>query len=201
MRRETRRTRRPAGDGIEDPAKVWRNSRWMRRLRLTSLAGGNYYPSGFLWSQVDQKGLRGSFPARIDDKGRLKIPTMFRGVIQDQQGPDVFVTSLTGECVRIYPMQIWLEIEDKLSKIPANLPSRLKFLDRVNYFGQTGELDAQGRVVIPPHLRDSATIVGDVRVFGRIDYLEVWNDERFLQKLQREPWMDDDGVRLSEHGI
>ena len=150
---------------------------------------------------MEQKGLRGSFPARIDDKGRLKVPTMFRGVIQDQQGPDVFVTSLTGECVRIYPMQVWLEIEQKLSRIPANHPSRLKFLDRVNFFGQTSELDAQGRVVIPTNLRDSASIVGDVRVFGRIDYLEVWNHERFGQKLQREPWMDEDGLRLAEHGI
>ena len=150
---------------------------------------------------MDQKGLRGSAQARIDEKGRLKVPTMFRTVIQDQQGPDVFVTSLTGESVRIYPMPVWLEIERKLSQIPANHPSRLKFLDRVNYFGQTSELDGQGRVIIPANLRDSASMVGDVRVFGRIDYLEVWNDERFLQKLQREPWMDDDGVRLSEHGI
>jgi len=150
---------------------------------------------------VEQKGLRGSFPARIDDKGRLKVPTVFRGAIQDLQGADVFVTSLTGECVRIYPITVWLGIEEKLSKMPANHPSRLKFLDRVNYYGQTSELDSQGRVVIPAHLRDSASIVGDVRVFGRIDYLEVWNDERFLQKLQRESWTDDDGLRLSEHGI
>ena len=55
--------------------------------------------------------------------------------------------------------------------------------------------------MIPPHLRDSASIVGDVRVFGRIDYIDVWNDERFAQKLQREPWTDDDALRLSEHGI
>jgi MraZ protein len=150
---------------------------------------------------VEQRGLRGSFPARIDEKGRLKVPTVFRGVIQDQQGPDVFVTSLTGESVRIYPMQIWIAIEDRLSKMPQQHPSRLKFLDRVNYFGQTGELDNQGRVVIPAHLRASASIVGDVRVLGRIDHVEVWNDERFLAKLQREPWMDDDGLRLSEHGI
>jgi MraZ protein len=150
---------------------------------------------------VEQKGLRGSFPARIDDKGRLKLPTVFRGVIQDQQGPDLFVTSVTGESVRLYPMQVWLGIEQRLSQMPANHPSRLKFLDRVNYFGQTGELDNQGRVVIPAHLRDSASIVGDVRVIGRIDHVEVWNEERFLQKLHREPWKDDDGIRLSEHGV
>jgi MraZ protein len=126
---------------------------------------------------------------------------MFRAVIHDQQGPDVFVTSLTGECVRIYPMTLWIDIERKLSQMPGNHPARLKFLDRVNYFGQTSELDVQGRIVIPAPLRESASIVGDVRVFGRIDYLEVWNDERFLQKLGREPWTDEDGLRLSEHGI
>lgn len=150
---------------------------------------------------MEQKGLRGSAPARIDDKGRLKVPTMFRSVIHDQQGPDVFVTSLTGDCVRIYPMTAWLEVERKLSNIPENHPARLKFLDRVNYYGQTGELDTQGRIVIPAHLRDSASIVGDVRVFGRISYLDVWNEERFVQKLQRDPWTDEDGLRLSEHGI
>ena len=150
---------------------------------------------------MEQKGLRGSAPARIDDKGRLKVPTIFRSVIHDQQGPDVFVTSLTGDCVRIYPMTAWVEVERKLSNIPENHPARLKFLDRVNYYGQTGELDTQGRIVIPAHLRDSASIVGDVRVFGRISYLDVWNEERFVQKLQRDPWTDEDGLRLSEHGI
>ena len=150
---------------------------------------------------MEQKGLRGSAPARIDDKGRLKVPTIFRSVIHDQQGPDVFVTSLTGDCVRIYPMTAWLEVERKLLNIPENHPARLKFLDRVNYYGQTGELDTQGRIVIPAHLRDHASIVGDVRVFGRISYLDVWNEERFVQKLQRDPWTDEDGLRLSEHGI
>jgi MraZ protein len=150
---------------------------------------------------MELKGLRGSSSTRIDEKGRLKLPTMFRGVITDQHGPDVFVTSLTGECVRIYPMPVWLEIEAKLSRMPANHPSRLKFLDRVNYYGQTAELDPQGRIVVPAHLRDSASIIGDVRVFGRLDYLEVWNEERFTQKLQRDPWTDDDGLRIAEHGV
>ena len=151
--------------------------------------------------KVELKGLRGSSAARIDDKGRLKVPTIFRGVIQDHAGADVFVTSITGESVRIYPMTTWLEIERRLLQMPANHPARLKFLDRVNYYGQPGELDVQGRVVIPPHLRESASIVGDVRVFGRIDYLDVWNEERFVQKLNREPWTDDDGLGLAQHGI
>ena len=98
-------------------------------------------------------------------------------------------------------MPVWLELERKLSQVPANHPSRLKFLDRVNYFGQIGELDSQGRIAIPPHLRDSALMVGEVRVLGRIDHIEVWNAERLAQKLLRESWSDDDALRLSEHGI
>ena len=69
---------------------------------------------------MEQNGLRGSAPARIDDKGRLKIPTVFRSLIQDGKGPDVFVTSLDGACVRIYPMPVWLEIEGKLSAVQSS---------------------------------------------------------------------------------
>lgn len=150
---------------------------------------------------MEQKGLRGSSATRIDEKGRLKVPTMFRGVIHDQHGADVFVTSVTGHNVRVYPMPVWLEVERKLSQMPSNHPTRLKFLDRVNYWGQVGELDSQGRVAIPLLLRESAAIVGEVRVFGRIDYIDVWNAERFAEKLQHESWTDDDAMRLSEHGI
>jgi MraZ protein len=74
-------------------------------------------------------------------------------------------------------------------------------MDRVSYFGQPGELDPQGRVVIPPHLRQRAGITGEVRVLGRINFLEVWNEDRFVDKLAREPWTDDDGLLLSQHGI
>ena len=145
--------------------------------------------------------MRGSAPARIDDKGRLKVPTLFRGEIQDHRGPDVFVTSIKGDCVRIYPMPVWLDIERKLSAMPPNHPSRVRFLAAVNYYGQPSELDVQGRVVIPAHLRTSASIVGDVRVFGHIDYLEVWNEELFVRKLHADPLTDDDALRLAEYGI
>lgn len=129
------------------------------------------------------------------------MPTAFRGMVRDQKGPDVFVTSVTGESVLIYSMAVWLEIERKLAAMPASHPSRRKYLDRVSYYGQSSELDGQGRIVIPPLLRTSASIVGDVRVFGKLDYLDVWNEERFVQKMQREPWLDEDGLRLADFGV
>jgi len=145
--------------------------------------------------------LRGNFPAKIDDKNRLKIPTAFRTFIEQKYGRELFVTSLSGHSARIYPMPVWVEIERKLSEMASLEPSRLRFLDRVNYFGQVGEIDGQGRVLIQPRLREAAEMTGEVDVLGHIDYLEVWNHERFVEKLQREPFSDDDARALAKYGI
>jgi MraZ protein len=151
---------------------------------------------------VDQKVvLRGNAPAKIDDKGRLKVPNGFRAVMQQMYGRDVFVTSLSGESVRIYPMPVWHEVEAKLGRMPSSHPSRLRFLDRVNYFGQVADIDVQGRVLIHQRLRESASMTGEVDVLGQFDYLDVWNHERFVAKLQREPFGDDDARALAEFGI
>lgn len=145
--------------------------------------------------------LRGNSPARIDDKGRLKVPNGFRVAIQDTHGRELFVTSLTGESVRIYPMPVWLEIEQRLAQMPSTHPARQKFLDRVNFFGQAAEIDPQGRVLIQPRLRDSALMTGDVDVLGKQNFLEVWNHDRILARLVREPFGDEDAKALSDFGI
>jgi MraZ protein len=151
---------------------------------------------------VEQKAvLRGNHAAKIDDKGRLKIPNAFRTLVEGQHGTELFVTSLTGEYVRLYPMPVWLALEEKLARVPSTHPARLKFFDRVNFYGQTSEIDSQGRVVIPARLRESAGMIGDVDVFGQYEYLDVWNHERFTAKLQREPYTDEDARALAEFGI
>lgn len=145
--------------------------------------------------------LRGNSPAKIDDKGRLKVPSTFRAFIEEEYGNELFVTSLAGDSVRIYPMAVWNEIERKLAGVPSTLPARGRFFDRVNYYGQAAELDKQGRVLIHPRLRESAEMTGEVDVFGQYNYLEVWNHERFTAKLLREPFTDDDARILAQYGI
>jgi len=145
--------------------------------------------------------LRGNHAAKIDDKGRLKIPNAFRALIEKHHGTELFVTSLTGEYVRLYPMPVWLALEEKLARVPSAHPARLKYFDRVNYYGQAAQIDAQGRVVIHARLRESAGMTGDVDVFGQYDTLDVWNHERFVSKLQREPYGDEDARALAEFGI
>jgi len=145
--------------------------------------------------------LRGSTSARIDDKGRLKVPNAFRRLVEEKHGRGVFLTSLTGDYVRIYPMPVWLELEERIAAMPSTHPAKLRFLDRVNYYGSDPELDSQGRVIIPSRLREAATMNGDVDVLGQVNYLDVWNHDRFVAKMQRDPFTDDDAKALSEFGI
>jgi len=146
--------------------------------------------------------LRGNYTARIDNKGRLKIPTAFRRHLEEKYtSAEVYVTSLTGECARLYPLAEWESIEQRLALLPSMDPARRKFLDRTNYYGQQAEIDAQGRVLIHPLLRKSAGVVGDVAVLGYLTYLEVWELERFEQRLLSDPYTEEDEAAIARLGI
>ena len=135
---------------------------------------------------------RGSAPAKIDDRGRIKVPTDFRRIFDDSYGPEVFVTSFLGDCTHLYPFSEWEGIEQMVAKLPSTAPRKRRFLERVAYYGQRGRLDGQGRIVIPQILRESAGMAGDVVVLGLDDHLEIWNRERFGMRLRDQPLTDED---------
>lgn len=144
---------------------------------------------------------RGSAPAKIDDKGRLKLPTQFRRYVDERYGPEMFVTSVLGDKALLYPLGVWEEIESKLVAMPSTDPVKSRYLERVSYFGQQVKLDAQGRLVLPQILRESADMSGEVVVSAQIDHLVVWNRERFEARLKALPFGDDDFRALSDQGI
>ena len=145
--------------------------------------------------------LRGNYTVRVDEKGRIKIPSAYRQFIDERYSSEFYVTSLTGECARLYPIQEWLSIEEKLqAKGTMDLAVR-KFLDRANYFGQLADLDKQGRILVHPLLRSSAELVGDVAVMGYLQYLEVWSLDKFKARLDREPYTDEDAANIARLGI
>jgi len=145
--------------------------------------------------------LRGNYTARIDSKGRLKVPTLFRRYVAEKYGSALYLTSLTGECVRIYPMPEWEAIEQRLALLPSMDPARRKFLDRTNYYGQQSAMDTQGRVLIHPLLRKSAQVVGDVAVLGYLTYLEVWELDKFQQRMLSDPYTEEDEAAIARLGI
>ena len=145
--------------------------------------------------------LRGNAPATIDEKGRLKIPSNFRAYIDESWGSDFYITSLSGESVLVYPLPVWQEIEERLAKLPSLNPTKKKFLDRTNYYGQVTTADKSGRILIPPLLRESAQMVGEVAVLGYLDHLEVWNNKRFLGRIKEHVFSVEDQDTLSNLGI
>jgi MraZ protein len=139
--------------------------------------------------------LRGNCPAKVDEKGRLKIPSVFLDELKEY-GNQFYITSTSGETARIYPLKVWSEIEDKLAQLPSNNVAKRKFLMRTSYFGQQADLDGQGRLLLPAVLREAAQTMGEVDVFGALNYLEVMNHTRVLDKLKNEPYTDADDTAL-----
>jgi len=129
------------------------------------------------------------------------VPTPFRRLIDEKYGTEFYVTSLTGDNVQMYPLPEWESIEKRLSLLPSRDPTRIKFLDRTNYYGQQQTMDAQGRVLIQPLLRRSSEVLGDVVVLGYLSYLEVWELEKFQQRLAANPYTEEDESAIARLGI
>ena len=133
--------------------------------------------------------------------GRVKIPEDFLRIFKENFGDEVYVTSLNGECVLVYPMKVWLEIENKISTLPSMVPAIRKFLNFTNYYGKVSRIDSKGRILIHPQLREDAGIDGEVIVMGRIKYIEIWNRDLLEEDLRKHRFTEKDAEELAKWGI
>jgi len=124
--------------------------------------------------------------AKVDQKGRLKIPVTLLPMLKGS-GTELYVTSEDGYSVRIYPMQVWNQVEERLERLCSHNRSNQKLLVRAKYFGRSVTMDKQDRVLIPIVLRSSAQMKGAVDIFDYLNYLEVWNHAQFLKDLKSSP--------------
>jgi MraZ protein len=127
---------------------------------------------------------RGNHQARVDEKYRLKLPAEFKRRVDQAYGTQFYITSFNGKRAQMYPMREWEAIETEICRLPITDPERTSFLDVTNYYGQTVELDAQGRLILPQVIRQTAALSGDVNVLGCQTYLEVVNIEMFEAELK-----------------
>ena len=144
---------------------------------------------------------RGNHPTRVDEKGRLKVPAEFKRLIDEKYGAQFYITSLDGKVAQIYPFEEWQRIEEKLARLSNFNPTKKKFLNRTNYYGQLVEIDGQGRVLIPALLRETAKIHGEVAVVGNLTYLEVQSIEAYRKDIEENPFTAEDEKTLDELGI
>jgi MraZ protein len=144
---------------------------------------------------------RGNHPTRVDEKGRLKVPAEFKRLIDEKYGAQFYITSLDGKVAQVYPFEEWQRIEEKLARLSNFNPTKKKFLNRTNYYGQLVEIDGQGRVLIPALLRETAKIQGEVAVIGNLTYLEVQSIETYRKDIEENPFTAEDEKTLDELGI
>jgi MraZ protein len=139
--------------------------------------------------------LRGNCPAKVDEKGRLKVPAPFLEVLKEYGDSQFYITSFDGESARIYPLSVWVKKEETLSvmepKDPANQGKR-KLLMWSSYYGQQVEIDGQGRLLLPGLLRDDAKLTAEVDVLGQVDFLKVMNHVGMVGKMKGDPVTEDD---------
>lgn len=145
--------------------------------------------------------LMGHAPAKVDEKGRLKVPSTFRQLIEERFGSDCYITSIDGESAILYPLPVYREFLGRLSKVPSTSPARRKMQERINYFGQAAAIDAQGRVLVPSILRSVAGISDEVVVLGQGDHLQIWRGDRIGRRIEESPMTDDDFKELELHGV
>jgi len=145
--------------------------------------------------------LWGSYPAKIDEKSRLKIPAKFRRDLPDTEENTYFVTSDDGRCAQIYPIPVWERVAQKFQEPPRMDPAKVKLQKFTSYYGALTQMDPQGRILIPQALREDANITGDVIVIGKNDHLEIWNVDVIRRSLQEQPLTDADRERLAEQGF
>jgi MraZ protein len=133
----------------------------------------------------------GGSTVNLDAKGRMAFPTRFRGQLEADCGGRLVLTVHDDGCLLLYPAPEWEDIERKLVRLP-NQNKQTRRLQRMLLGHATEtELDGNGRILIPPRLRDFAKLDKRVELLGLGKKFEIWNDEAWEQT--RVDWLAKEG--------
>jgi MraZ protein len=130
---------------------------------------------------------KGTYPFKIDPKGRLPVPAAFRRLLSEQGAMGVVVT-LMDECLAVYAPREWQRLEQQLLALPAFNKSARALTRHLASRAADCELDVQGRILLPPQLRQQAGLEREAIVVGVLDRFEVWAPatwDTFLRESER----------------
>ena len=144
---------------------------------------------------------RGNHPAKVDEKGRLKLPAAFKQLVDAGSVTQFYVTSVDGKSAEIWPLPEWEKREEQLADASEMDESVRKYLSLTSYYGQQVEMDAQGRVLLPQILRESARLTGETVVLGLLQHLEIVNHDDFRQAMDDDPLTAEDQQVLENFGL
>jgi MraZ protein len=130
---------------------------------------------------------RGATRVTMDDKGRVVIPTRQRTLLSAPGEGRVVVTVDRDQCLLIYPLPAWEQIEQQLMSLPALHPQSRRLQRLMVGHATDLELDGHGRLALTPELRDFAGITRAAMLVGQGNKLELWDEARW--SAQRETWL------------
>lgn len=140
---------------------------------------------------------RGNHPAKVDEKGRLKLPAAFKQLLDAANVTQFYITSTDGKSAEVWPLPEWEKREQQLAEFSTLDPAVDKYLDLTSYYGQQVEIDNQARVLLPQILRGTATLDAEVTVFGKLTYLEVRNREIYEKELPEKTMTEENRQALA----
>jgi MraZ protein len=141
---------------------------------------------------------RGNHPAKVDEKGRLKLPSAFKQLVDATNVTQFYVTSTDGTHADVWPLPEWEKVEQQLADSSTMDDAVRKYLNVTSYYGQQVEMDSQARLLLPQILRNAAQLDGEVTVIGMRTYLEVHNRDIFEQNLAANQLTAEDRKAMAE---
>jgi MraZ protein len=155
------------------------------------------------WDDL-QVGFCGNPRAKLDERGRLKMPAEFKAFIERKYGKDFnefYITSREGMDAEIFPLPEWQQHWAKVLKMPASHQARKDLLARYSLYGARADMDPQGRLLLPEELRNAGMLNEDVSVTGEGNLLRVTVVSRLRENVQGKPMAPQNMDALAEFGL
>jgi MraZ protein len=130
---------------------------------------------------------RGANKVTLDAKGRMVMPTRYRDRIQERSQGRLIVTVDRDQCLLLYPLPDWEEIERKLMRLPTLHPQTRRLQRLMVGHATDLELDGHGRVLLPPKLREFADLSRQAVLIGQGNRFELWDEARWNER--RDEWL------------
>ncbi|MBL79008.1 MAG: cell division/cell wall cluster transcriptional repressor MraZ [Nitrosomonadaceae bacterium] len=137
---------------------------------------------------------RGITQLNLDNKGRLAIPTKYRESLIAFCEGHLVITADPAKCLLVYPQPAWEPIEQKLNGLSSFNPETRSLQRLLVGNASDVEMDASGRILVPPPLRHFAGLIKNVVLVGQGAKLELWEEEKWNQQI-------DDSIALKGENI